>query len=97
MAASEALLAGDGAELGPGLALDEWLPHLELGWHKLLGLWEARREALVQAHVYQLFLRDLRQARAVLRNQVPASGVGTCGLILFWLHSLWDRSSPTRI
>ena len=81
VAASEALLAGDGAELGPGLALDEWLPHLELGWHKLLGLWEARREALVQAHVYQLFLRDLRQARAVLRNQVPASGVGTCGCL----------------
>ncbi|XDA83411.1 hypothetical protein R6Z07F_013302 [Ovis aries] len=72
VAASEALLAGDGAELGPGLALDEWLPHLELGWHKLLGLWEARREALVQAHVYQLFLRDLRQARAVLRNQEMA-------------------------
>nr|XP_010598703.1 spectrin beta chain, non-erythrocytic 4 [Loxodonta africana] len=69
VAASEAMLAGDGAELGPGLALDEWLPHLELGWHKLLGLWEARREALVQAHVYQLFLRDLRQALAVLRNQ----------------------------
>ncbi|ELK33681.1 Spectrin beta chain, brain 3 [Myotis davidii] len=69
VAASEALLAADGAELGPGLALDEWLPHLELGWHKLLGLWEARREALVQAHVYQLFLRDLRQALAVLRNQ----------------------------
>uniref|UniRef100_A0A8C2SCL7 Spectrin beta chain n=1 Tax=Capra hircus TaxID=9925 RepID=A0A8C2SCL7_CAPHI len=57
VAASEALL---------------WLPHLELGWHKLLGLWEARREALVQAHVYQLFLRDLRQARAVLRNQEMA-------------------------
>ncbi|XP_006745523.1 spectrin beta chain, non-erythrocytic 4 [Leptonychotes weddellii] len=72
VAASEALLAADGAELGPGLALDEWLPHLELGWHKLLGLWEARREALVQAHVYQLFLRDLRQARAVLRNQEMA-------------------------
>uniref|UniRef100_A0A8C4M2Y5 Spectrin beta chain n=1 Tax=Equus asinus asinus TaxID=83772 RepID=A0A8C4M2Y5_EQUAS len=72
VAASEALLAADGAELGPGLALDEWLPHLELGWHKLLGLWEARREALVQAHVYQLFLRDLRQARAVLRNQEVA-------------------------
>uniref|UniRef100_A0A452SX26 Spectrin beta chain n=1 Tax=Ursus americanus TaxID=9643 RepID=A0A452SX26_URSAM len=72
VAASEALLANDGAELGPGLALDEWLPHLELGWHKLLGLWEARREALVQAHVYQLFLRDLRQARAVLRNQEVA-------------------------
>uniref|UniRef100_A0A8D0UCX0 Spectrin beta chain n=1 Tax=Sus scrofa TaxID=9823 RepID=A0A8D0UCX0_PIG len=75
VAASEALLAGDGGELGPGLALDEWLPHLELGWHKLLGLWDVRREALVQAHVYQLFLRDLRQARAVLRNQVPASGL----------------------
>uniref|UniRef100_G1M191 Spectrin beta chain n=1 Tax=Ailuropoda melanoleuca TaxID=9646 RepID=G1M191_AILME len=72
VAASEALLANDGAELGPGLALDEWLPHLELGWHKLLGLWEARREALVQAHVYQLFLRDLHQARAVLRNQEVA-------------------------
>ncbi|KAL4831693.1 hypothetical protein H8958_014936 [Nasalis larvatus] len=72
VAASEALLAGDGAELGPGLALDEWLPHLELGWHKLLGLWEARREALVQAHIYQLFLRDLRQALVVLRNQEMA-------------------------
>ncbi|XP_012888075.1 PREDICTED: spectrin beta chain, non-erythrocytic 4 [Dipodomys ordii] len=72
VAASEALLAADGAELGPGLALDEWLPHLEIGWHKLLGLWEARREALVQAHVYQLFLRDLCQALAVLRNQEVA-------------------------
>uniref|UniRef100_H0VE73 Spectrin beta chain n=1 Tax=Cavia porcellus TaxID=10141 RepID=H0VE73_CAVPO len=72
VAASEALLAADGAELGPGLALDEWLPHLELGWHKLLGLWEARREALVQAHVYQLFLRDLCQALAVLHNQEVA-------------------------
>ncbi|XP_011370616.1 spectrin beta chain, non-erythrocytic 4 [Pteropus vampyrus] len=69
VAASEALLAAEGPELGPGLALDEWLPHLELGWHKLLGMWEARREALVQAHVYQLFLRDLHQARAVLHNQ----------------------------
>ncbi|KAM7340046.1 hypothetical protein ACRRTK_000661 [Alexandromys fortis] len=72
VAASEALLASDGAELGPGLALDEWLPHLEVGWHKLLGLWEDRREALVQAHVYQLFLRDLCQALAVLRNQEVA-------------------------
>uniref|UniRef100_A0A8C6QQU4 Spectrin beta chain n=1 Tax=Nannospalax galili TaxID=1026970 RepID=A0A8C6QQU4_NANGA len=72
VAASEALLASDGAELGPGLALDEWLPHLEVGWHKLLSLWEARREALVQAHVYQLFLRDLCQALAVLRNQEVA-------------------------
>ncbi|VFV35977.1 spectrin beta brain 3 [Lynx pardinus] len=82
VAASEALLAADGAELGPGLALDEWLPHLELGWHKLLGLWEARREALVQAHVYQLFLRDLRQARAVLRNQeVALSGLELPGTV----------------
>ncbi|MBZ3884596.1 Spectrin beta chain, non-erythrocytic 4 [Sciurus carolinensis] len=82
VAASEALLAADGAELGPGLALDEWLPHLELGWHKLLGLWEARREALVQAHVYQLFLRDLRQALAVLRNQeVALSGVELPGTV----------------
>ncbi|XP_057390863.1 spectrin beta chain, non-erythrocytic 4 isoform X2 [Balaenoptera acutorostrata] len=82
VAASEALLAGDGTELGPGLALDEWLPHLELGWHKLLGLWEARREALVQAHIYQLFLRDLRQARAVLRNQEMAlSGLDLPGTV----------------
>ncbi|KAK2495969.1 hypothetical protein MC885_003578 [Smutsia gigantea] len=82
VAASEALLAADGAELGPGLALDEWLPHLELGWHKLLGLWEARREALVQAHVYQLFLRDLRQAHAVLRNQEMAlSGLELPGTV----------------
>ncbi|XP_012588917.1 PREDICTED: spectrin beta chain, non-erythrocytic 4 [Condylura cristata] len=82
VAASEALLAADGAELGPGLALDEWLPHLELGWHKLLGLWETRREALVQAHVYQLFLRDLRQACTVLRNQEMAlSGVELPGTV----------------
>uniref|UniRef100_A0A8D0PGF2 Spectrin beta chain n=1 Tax=Sus scrofa TaxID=9823 RepID=A0A8D0PGF2_PIG len=82
VAASEALLAGDGGELGPGLALDEWLPHLELGWHKLLGLWDVRREALVQAHVYQLFLRDLRQARAVLRNQeVALSGLDLPGTV----------------
>lgn len=76
VAASEALLASEGAELGPGLALDEWLPHLEVGWHKLLGLWEERREALVQAHVYQLFLRDLCQALAVLHNQVPDGWLG---------------------
>ncbi|XP_068935619.1 spectrin beta chain, non-erythrocytic 4 isoform X2 [Petaurus breviceps papuanus] len=62
-------LAADGAELGPELALEDWLPHLELGWQKLLSLWEARREALAQAHVYQLFLRDVRQAHAALHNQ----------------------------
>uniref|UniRef100_A0A7N4V185 Spectrin beta chain n=1 Tax=Sarcophilus harrisii TaxID=9305 RepID=A0A7N4V185_SARHA len=62
-------LAADGAELGPELALEDWLPHLELGWQKLLSLWEARREALAQAHVYQLFLRDVRQAHTVLHNQ----------------------------
>uniref|UniRef100_A0A4X2LPQ9 Spectrin beta chain n=1 Tax=Vombatus ursinus TaxID=29139 RepID=A0A4X2LPQ9_VOMUR len=62
-------LAADGAELGPELALEDWLPHLELGWQKLLSLWEARREALAQAHIYQLFLRDVRQAHAVLHNQ----------------------------
>uniref|UniRef100_A0A4X2LVV1 Spectrin beta chain n=1 Tax=Vombatus ursinus TaxID=29139 RepID=A0A4X2LVV1_VOMUR len=65
-------LAADGAELGPELALEDWLPHLELGWQKLLSLWEARREALAQAHIYQLFLRDVRQAHAVLHNQVGA-------------------------
>uniref|UniRef100_A0A8C5KXA3 Spectrin beta chain n=1 Tax=Jaculus jaculus TaxID=51337 RepID=A0A8C5KXA3_JACJA len=83
VAASEALLAAEGgAELGPGLALDEWLPHLEVGWHKLLGLWEERREALVQAHVYQLFLRDLCQALAVLRNQeVALSGAELPGTV----------------
>ncbi|XP_028921012.1 spectrin beta chain, non-erythrocytic 4 isoform X2 [Ornithorhynchus anatinus] len=63
------LLAADGAELGPALALQQWLPQLELGWSKLLQLWEGRRQALVQAHVYQLFLRDAHQAEAVLCNQ----------------------------
>uniref|UniRef100_A0A5F8HJE1 Spectrin beta chain n=1 Tax=Monodelphis domestica TaxID=13616 RepID=A0A5F8HJE1_MONDO len=62
-------LAADGAELGPELALEDWLPHLELGWQKLLSLWEGRREALAQAHIYQLFLRDVRQAHTVLHNQ----------------------------
>ncbi|KAB1274791.1 Spectrin beta chain; non-erythrocytic 4, partial [Camelus dromedarius] len=99
VAASEALLAGDGAELGPGLALDEWLPHLELGWHKLLGLWEARREALVQAHVYQLFLRDLRQARAVLRNQEMAlSGLELPGTVESVEEALkWHRDFLTTM
>lgn len=91
VAASEALLAAEGPELGPGLALDEWLPHLELGWHKLLGMWEARREALVQAHVYQLFLRDLHQARAVLHNQVPARGFTRVGSQA--LEDCWDRKT----
>ncbi|KYO40220.1 hypothetical protein Y1Q_0020194 [Alligator mississippiensis] len=51
------------------VSLQQWLQKLELGWSKLLQLWEARREVLVQAHIFQLFLRDVQQAQACLCSQ----------------------------
>ncbi|KAM8794004.1 spectrin beta chain, non-erythrocytic 4 [Eudromia elegans] len=69
-AASE-LLALEAAEL-PGLSLQQWLQKLEAGWSKLLGAWAARREALVQARAFQLFLRDVKQCQGFLYKQESA-------------------------
>uniref|UniRef100_A0A8C5RPI7 Spectrin beta, non-erythrocytic 4 n=1 Tax=Laticauda laticaudata TaxID=8630 RepID=A0A8C5RPI7_LATLA len=56
------------AEL-PYLSLQQWLQKLEVGWNKLLESWEHRRELLVQAHIFFLFLRDAKQAEVCLYNQ----------------------------
>lgn len=63
------VLALEEAEL-PYLSLQQWLQKLEVGWNKLLESWEHRREILVQAHIFFLFLRDAKQAEVCLYNQV---------------------------
>ncbi|KAI4902273.1 hypothetical protein NFI96_016052 [Prochilodus magdalenae] len=74
------LLESEDAPL-PYAALQQWLHKLDVGWNKLLEMWESRREVLVQAHIFHLFLRDVKQAEAFLNNQlehphtVPADGV----------------------
>ncbi|XP_021239479.1 spectrin beta chain, non-erythrocytic 4-like, partial [Numida meleagris] len=67
--AASDLLAVEGAEVA-ALSLQRWLQQLDAGWGKLLSSWEERREALVQAHVFQLFLRDVGQCEAALDQQV---------------------------
>nr|XP_048688824.1 spectrin beta chain, non-erythrocytic 4 isoform X1 [Caretta caretta] len=62
------LLALEEADV-PCLSLQHWLQKLDVGWNKLLQMWESRRVALVQAHVFHLFLRDVQQAEACLYNQ----------------------------
>ncbi|XP_048348815.1 spectrin beta chain, non-erythrocytic 4 isoform X2 [Sphaerodactylus townsendi] len=62
------VLALEEADL-PYLSLQQWLQKLDVGWNKLLGMWEARREVLVQAHIFFLFVRDAKQAEACLCNQ----------------------------
>ncbi|XP_071656932.1 spectrin beta chain, non-erythrocytic 4 isoform X2 [Patagioenas fasciata] len=69
-AASE-LLALEETEV-PSLSLQQWLQKLDAGWGKLLQSWETRREVLVQAHVFQLFLRDVQQCESSLDNQEAA-------------------------
>ncbi|XP_074873007.1 spectrin beta chain, non-erythrocytic 4 isoform X2 [Carettochelys insculpta] len=66
--AASDLLAVEEAEV-PCLSLQQWLQKLDVGWNKLLQMWESRREALVQAHIFHLFLRDVQQAEACLYNQ----------------------------
>uniref|UniRef100_A0A8C3IB43 Spectrin beta, non-erythrocytic 4 n=1 Tax=Chrysemys picta bellii TaxID=8478 RepID=A0A8C3IB43_CHRPI len=66
--AASDLLALEEADV-PCLSLQQWLQKLDVGWNKLLQMWESRREALVQAHIFHLFLRDVQQAEACLRNQ----------------------------
>lgn len=51
-------------------ALHQWLQKLSAGWNKLLQMWESRRDELVQAHIYHLFMKDVKQAEAFLNNQV---------------------------
>ncbi|OXB82803.1 UNVERIFIED_CONTAM: hypothetical protein H355_000501 [Colinus virginianus] len=67
--AASDLLALEGTEV-TSLSLQRWLQQLDAGWGKLLSSWEERREALVQAHVFQLFLRDVEQCEAALDKQV---------------------------
>uniref|UniRef100_A0AAQ4PQT9 Spectrin beta chain n=1 Tax=Gasterosteus aculeatus aculeatus TaxID=481459 RepID=A0AAQ4PQT9_GASAC len=56
----------------PQAALQQWLQKLDVGWNKLLEMWESRREVLVQAHIFHLFLRDVKQAESFLNNQESA-------------------------
>ncbi|XP_035381529.1 spectrin beta chain, non-erythrocytic 4 isoform X2 [Electrophorus electricus] len=56
----------------PRAALQQWLHKLDVGWSKLLEMWESRRDVLVQAHIFHLFLRDVKQAEAFLNNQESA-------------------------
>lgn len=65
------LLESEEAPL-PQAALQQWLQKLDVGWNKLLEMWESRREVLVQAHIFHLFLRDVKQAESFLNNQVIA-------------------------
>ncbi|KAM8952646.1 spectrin beta chain, non-erythrocytic 4 [Pelodytes ibericus] len=65
------LLSLEEADL-PYLSLQQWLQKLEVGWNKLLQMWESRREVLVQSHIFHLFLRDVKQAEACLNNQESA-------------------------
>ncbi|KAM6959480.1 LOW QUALITY PROTEIN: spectrin beta chain, non-erythrocytic 4 [Aplochiton taeniatus] len=65
------LLESEEAPL-PYAALQQWLQKLDVGWNKLLEMWESRREVLVQAHIFHLFLRDVKQAEAFLNNQESA-------------------------
>ncbi|XP_048121349.1 spectrin beta chain, non-erythrocytic 4-like isoform X3 [Alosa alosa] len=62
------LLEAEEAPL-PYAALQQWLQKLDVGWNKLLEMWESRREVLVQAHIFHLFMRDVKQAEAFLNNQ----------------------------
>ncbi|XP_035535526.1 spectrin beta chain, non-erythrocytic 2-like [Morone saxatilis] len=63
------LLESEEAPL-PQAALQQWLQKLDVGWNKLLEMWESRREVLVQAHIFHLFLRDVKQAESFLNNQL---------------------------
>uniref|UniRef100_A0A8C4FGH0 Spectrin beta chain n=1 Tax=Dicentrarchus labrax TaxID=13489 RepID=A0A8C4FGH0_DICLA len=65
------LLESEEAPL-PQAALQQWLQKLDVGWNKLLEMWESRREVLVQAHIFHLFLRDVKQAESFLNNQESA-------------------------
>ncbi|XP_077421890.1 spectrin beta chain, non-erythrocytic 4 isoform X2 [Vanacampus margaritifer] len=65
------LLESEEAPL-PQAALQQWLQKLDVGWNKLLEMWESRRDVLVQAHIFHLFLRDVKQAESFINNQESA-------------------------
>ncbi|XP_065520320.1 spectrin beta chain, non-erythrocytic 4-like isoform X7 [Lathamus discolor] len=69
-AASE-LLAVEGTEV-PNLSLRQWVQKLDAGWAELLRSWDARRDALLQAHVFHLFLRDVQRCESILGHQEAA-------------------------
>uniref|UniRef100_A0A8D0HST9 Spectrin beta, non-erythrocytic 4 n=1 Tax=Sphenodon punctatus TaxID=8508 RepID=A0A8D0HST9_SPHPU len=81
------VLALEEAEL-PYLSLQQWLQKLDVGWNKLLEMWENRREVLVQAHVFHLFLRDVKQAETCLYVQVRLVGLA------FPVAPCWPGCSP---
>ncbi|XP_059497011.1 spectrin beta chain, non-erythrocytic 4-like [Stegostoma tigrinum] len=67
LAVNELLSLGE-AEL-PLLSIQQWLQKLQHGWAKLHQAWQCRHQLLLQAHIYQLFLRDVRQAEGFLNSQ----------------------------
>lgn len=79
--AANEVLALEEADL-PYLSLQQWLQKVDVGWNKLLGRWENRREVLVQAHIFFLFLRDAKQAAICLYNQVRGAKAAVCHLPL---------------
>lgn len=56
------------------LFLRQRLEALGTGWEELGRMWESRQGRLAQAHGFQGFLRDARQAEGVLSSQVRAGG-----------------------
>lgn len=58
------------------LFLRQRLEALGTGWEELGRMWESRQGRLAQAHGFQGFLRDARQAEGVLSSQVRAQGTG---------------------
>lgn len=56
------------------LFLRQRLEALGTGWEELGRMWESRQGRLAQAHGFQGFLRDARQAEGVLSSQVRAQG-----------------------
>lgn len=77
------LLESEEAPL-PQAALQQWLQKLDVGWNKLLEMWESRREVLVQAHIFHLFLRDVKQAESFLNNQVRLTNTQQESQCLFY-------------
>ncbi|XP_043536626.1 spectrin beta chain, non-erythrocytic 4-like [Chiloscyllium plagiosum] len=67
LAVNELLSLGE-MEL-PLLSIQQWLHKLQNGWVKLHQAWQGRHDTLLQAHIYQLFLRDVRQAEGFLNSQ----------------------------
>ncbi|XP_061889345.1 spectrin beta chain, non-erythrocytic 1-like isoform X2 [Entelurus aequoreus] len=49
--------------------LRQRLQALHVGWNELQAMWENRQNLLAQSHAYQMFLKDSKQAEALLNNQ----------------------------